>query len=185
MNLKLYKNRIRVEQTIERMASDIQVYLNKQIKKKCFITILKGGNFTASAIIRNLNLTTIDDVVFGYLGLSSYKHGTISSKHVEVTYPLELDEDIVDDRIVWIVDDIKDSGLTLWIAQKIVQKKYPKATVRTAVLIDKPDAHAEGVPKYAPDVSGFKYTGDKFLVGCGLGLGEQFRGIPALYELEE
>jgi len=185
MNLKLYKTAGQVDCALKCMGGALRTYLEEQCKRKCIITILKGGNFTASSIIRKLNLTVQDDVVFDYLGLSSYGHGTISSKHVEVTYPLELSEDIVDDRIVWLIDDIKDTGLTLWVAAEIVKKKYPKATVRTAVLINKPNVSADHVPKYIPDIVGFDYTGDKFLVGCGLGLGEQFRGVPALYELEE
>ena len=187
MNLNLYKNSYEVDEVLECMAANLWLYLsgNPSCDKKCIITLLKGGNFTASSIVRKLRLNICDDVIFDYLGLSSYGHGTVSSKHVEVTYPLELAEDVVGDRIVWLIDDIKDTGLTLWVAKEIVKKKYPNATVRTAVLINKPNAHSEHVPKYIPDIIGFDYTGDKFLVGCGLGLGEQLRGVPELYEMEE
>lgn len=184
MELKLYKNSLEIKNGLFDMAAKIDAFDLKH-HKRCFITILKGGNFTASAVIRNLKLRMHDDVVFDYLGLSSYGHGTVSSKHVETTYPLELSEEEVGNRVVWLIDDIKDSGLTLWVAREIVKKKYPKVTVRMAVLINKTFAHAENVPKYEPDVCGFNYTGDKFLVGCGLGLGEKYRGVPALYEIEK
>jgi hypoxanthine phosphoribosyltransferase len=184
MKLALYKNNMEIKNQLFNMAGQIDAFdLDKH--KRCFITILKGGNFTASAVIQNLKLRMHDDVIFDYLGLSSYGHGTVSSKHVETTYPLELTEEEVGDRIIWLIDDIKDSGLTLWVAREIVKKKYPKATVRTAVLINKAHGHSEHVPKFEPDVFGFNYAGNKFLVGCGLGLDEKYRGVPALYEIEK
>ena len=182
--MELYKNAEDVHHVLYCMTEKIR-YTTNELGSACFITILKGGNFTASKIIQHLNLTTMDDVVFDYLGLSSYEHGTVSSKHVEVTYPLELTENEVGDRIVWLIDDIKDTGLTLWVAEKIVRKKYPRATVRTAVLINKPNAHAEHVPVYTPDIIGFNYTGDDFLIGCGLGYGEKYRGLQSLYTIKE
>jgi hypoxanthine phosphoribosyltransferase len=153
--------------------------------KMCFITILKGGIYTTSKLKENMYFLFEEDAIFGYMGLSSYKDGTESREKVEVTYPLDLDPELLKDRTIWLVDDIMDTGLTLFTAKQMIRDVCPTAVIRTAVLINKPDAHLPELGQNEPDVVGFVYHGDKFLVGCGLGLGEKLRWTNALFEIEE
>jgi len=150
-----------------------------------FITILKGGQYTASNILNNIYFETDDDVVFGNIGLSSYKDQTTSSEKVTVTYPLDIEAKLLENRIVWLIDDIKDSGLTLFTAKQYVTEMCPSAIVKIAVLVCKPDAHNPKLPPCDPDVVGFYYTGEDFLIGCGLGYGEKFRGVRQLLTVKD
>ena len=63
----------------------------------------------------------------------------------------------------------------------LIEAYHPKS-FRTVVFIDKiKSREASHYPR--PDIVGLTYEGDKFLVGCGMGLGEKYRGLRELYEL--
>jgi len=146
-------------------------------EKLTFVIILKGGVFVAHKI---LSFMYGYDIFMGYLGLSSYKEGTDPQSAVEVTYPLDLPRECVEDRNVWIIDDVCQGGSTLKKAIEIVELFDPR-TIRVAVLVDKPSFREKG--SFIPDVVGFVYEGDKFLVGVGMGYGERYRSLHAVYEL--
>lgn len=155
----------------------IQKYKQRDI---CFIAILKGGLFTLFEILRSFPYPETG-TVFGYLGLQSYKNSTKSNRDVKVTYPLDLDRELVEGKNVWIVDDISDTGLTLDRAKALITENQP-ASIHTAVLVDKPKLREElNFPR--PDVVGVTYEGSGFLVGFGMGYGEQYRGLREICEL--
>jgi len=192
MKLKLYQSRRHVDSTALSMALKIrQICCGGEEtntcnidfdNKLCFVSILKGGAYIAHKIFSNLYFGEKSDVVFGYLGISSYKQGLVSSKHPMITYPLDLDKSLVQGRDVWIIDDVVDTGSTLLTAIDILECYYPKS-VRVAVLVDKIRCREENNLVKKPDVIGFTYEGNEFLVGVGLGHGESYRGLDCLYEL--
>jgi len=176
-NLKIYKARRHVDSTFLSMSLRIKEY---GLDDVTFITLLKGGVYTGFNIFKNIPLSI--NTWIGYLGLSSYKEDTFNSNTFNITYKFDLTDELLKDRNVWIIDDICDSGKTLDRATGLVQAYKPKS-IRTAVLIDKPHTREKNhFPK--PDIVGFTYPGDNFLLGCGLGLGEKYRTLRELYELE-
>jgi len=166
-----------VDADITNMWINIEAYSKEDL---CLIAILKGGVYVAHQLLR---LLCYSNPLIGYIGLSSYKDKTVSERYVEVTYPLDLDRKYVENKNVWIIDDVVQGGSTLEKAKKIVEPYNPKS-VRTAVLVDKVTFREEA--NYpVPDVVGYEYRGDKFLVGCGLDYHESYRSLPCLYELIE
>lgn len=182
MKLKVLQNIRQMNSAVLCMALKIQEFGKEDL---CFITILKGGLYTAYGIFQNIPFKENDNTVFGCLGLSSYGDGLSSEKVVKVTYPLDLEEEHVKGKNVWVIDDVVDSGRTLFMALDIILNGCDPKTIRTAVLVDKKKNRIEHGIMEVPDVVGSTYEGSKFLVGRGLGLGEKYRGLHALYEVIE
>jgi len=160
------------------MASDI---VERQQENLCFITIMKGGLFTASNIFDFINFDDFQDPIFGHIGLTSYAGNTTGNKHVKITSHLDLNLDVLKYRNVWLIDDITDRGLTMETAKDIMLG-YGANSVKTAVLIDKPCVRkACGYPK--PDVVGIVHNYDDFLIGCGMGIGEKYRYLKDLWKV--
>lgn len=175
--LTVYKSKRLVDSTLLTMALRIKVMGLEDIT---FVTILKGGLYVSSAILRNLSLS--ESTIMACLGLSSYKGGTVSTNEFKVTYDSDLTDEILKDRNVWIIDDICDSGKTLDRAKGMIQVYQPKS-IHTAVLVDKVcSREVNHFP--TPDVVGFSLLEDKFLVGCGMGYGEKYRSSKELYSLD-
>ncbi|HPE95944.1 MAG TPA: phosphoribosyltransferase family protein, partial [Bacillota bacterium] len=74
---------------------------------------------------------------------------------------------------VIIVEDILDSGLTLYNLKQLLLTRNPKSFA-IATLLDKPSRRKSDV---TADYSGFSIP-DEFVVGYGLDYGENFRNLP-------
>ena len=79
----------------------------------------------------------------------------------------------IEGRDVLVVEDIIDSGLTLSYLSQLLQSRKP-ASVRTAVLLDKPDRRQTDL---VPDYVGFSIP-DKFAIGYGLDFNHKYRELP-------
>ena len=110
------------------------------------------------------------DVSFDFLGISSYGQATATSGVVRFTK--DLDEPIAG-RHVLIVEDIVDTGLTLWYRREHLARRQPE-TLAVAALLDKPARRQ--VPARA-EYLGFTID-DHFVVGYGLDKGGRFRQLP-------
>jgi hypoxanthine phosphoribosyltransferase len=97
--------------------------------------------------------------------------------------PLVIDEDLlsfgVRGRNVLLVDDIFDTGRTLWNLIPQIDELGP-TSVRTAVLLQK-EGKAEVALK--PDFVGFTIPSE-FMVGYGLDYNDRYRNLPYLAVLE-
>ena len=76
-------------------------------------------------------------------------------------------------RDVLIVEDIIDSGNTLYNLKKLLNSRLP-SSVNIITLLDKPDRRE--VPM-EPDYKGFVIE-DEFVVGYGLDYAENYRNLP-------
>jgi hypoxanthine phosphoribosyltransferase len=91
----------------------------------------------------------------------------------------DIDIDIAG-RDVIIVEDIVDSGLSLQYMKDYLWKHKP-SSLRTCVLLDKPEAHKiETSFEYV----GFE-VGNEFVVGYGLDFAERYRNLPYIGILKE
>jgi hypoxanthine phosphoribosyltransferase len=76
-----------------------------------------------------------------------------------------------------VVEDIADSARTLTAVEAALRAENP-ASLTTAVLLDRPEARAEGV-SYQPDLVGFHIQNpDAWAIGFGLDLDEEYRDLP-------
>lgn len=129
------------------------------------VALLSGTVMFLADLIRLIELPLRLD----FIGVSSYRDGTESKKLI-LTKDLHLD---VKGREVLIVDDILDTGRTLKMVLKKIQKLRPRS-LKTCVLLDKPSRRSEDI--YA-DYVGFQIP-NYFVVGYGMDYSEKFRNLP-------
>jgi hypoxanthine phosphoribosyltransferase len=171
---------------------DAMISMAKEIYKigspLAIIAILKGGAYAAYGVLKLLNAMALEDlgvfdVVIGHIGLESYGNGTKSSGEVKLMTPLDLSRKCIKNRHVVIIDDCIETGKTFDEAWKIV-RGYNPLSMQTAVLVDKSILRLQ-TGAHRPEIVGYTYSGNGFLVGCGMGAGERYRELSGLYELEE
>jgi hypoxanthine phosphoribosyltransferase len=129
------------------------------------VSLLTGTVMFLGDLIRHLSLPLRLD----FIGVSSYGKGTESGDLV-FTKELRLD---VRGRDVLLVDDILDTGKTMWRVLEKLCLLGPRR-IRTCVLLDKPSRRVE---KVKADFVGFEIP-DAFVVGYGLDYAEKYRNLP-------
>jgi hypoxanthine phosphoribosyltransferase len=136
------------------------------------IGVLKGSFIFLADLVRQLDFPLEVD----FIRLASYGGAMQTSGHVRVLQSIRSD---IKGREVLVVEDIVDTGLTMSFLMDYLGKKQP-ASVRLCTLADKPSRRQVPV--------NIDYTGltvpDRFLVGYGLGLDEQYRHLPDICFLE-
>ena len=129
------------------------------------VAILNGTVLFLADLIRSLTLPLRLD----FVGVSSYGLGTTPG---ELVFTKELRVD-VRERDVLLVDDILDTGRTLFRVLEVLNRLKPRR-VRTCVLLEKPSRRVE---KVQADYTGFTIP-DEFVVGYGLDFAERYRNLP-------
>ena len=185
--LKLVLDQSSVNTAMMKMAKEIDM----KSYPLAIIAILKGGVYAAYELLKLLNLIEVEllgkllvqrkpaDVVIGHIGLESYGDEMKSQGEVKLMTPLDLSRNDIRGRAVIIVDDCVETGRTLTEAEKIIAGYEPRQ-LYTAVLVDKV---ALRMMRKKPDIIGWSYTGTGFLVGCGMGMGERYRGLSEICEV--
>ena len=112
----------------------------------------------------NLNVTV------DFMAVSSYGAGTVSSGQVEIKKDLS---DSIEGKDLIIVEDILDSGNTLYYLMDVLRARKP-ASIRICALMDKPDRRTKPI---TADYVGFTIP-DAFIVGYGLDYAEKYRNLP-------
>ena len=108
-------------------------------------------------------------VSMDFMCVGSYGDGTASSGVVRIAK--DLDESI-ENKEVLIVEDIIDSGNTLYYLIDVLKKRNP-ASMRLCTLLDKPDRRVKDVKV---DYCGFEIP-DEFVVGYGLDYAQKYRNL--------
>ena len=107
---------------------------------------------------------------------SSYGGETKSSGIVKIVK--DLDETIMDRNVI-IIEDIIDSGRTLYYLIDILKKRNPKS-VHLCTLLDKPERRVRDVKV---DYTCFDIP-DEFVVGYGLDYAQKYRNLPYIGVVE-
>lgn len=150
----------RIRELGEEISGD---YAGKQIHLIC---VLKGGVFFMCELAKRITVPVSMD----FMCVGSYGDGTKSSGVVRIAK--DLDESI-EGKEVLIVEDIIDSGNTLYYLMDVLQRRKP-ASLRLCTLLDKPERRVKDVKV---DYVGFEIP-DKFIVGYGLDYAQKYRNLP-------
>ncbi len=156
------------EEQIAKRVKELAAQLDRLYdgRKPVVVCILKGSVLFFADLIRNMKTAlTID-----FMGVSSYGSGTKSTGELKITKELSTD---IQDRDVLIVEDIIDSGNTLYKLKKLLSVRRP-SSVNIVTLLDKPQRRE--VPM-EPEYTGFVIE-DEFVVGYGLDYAEEYRNLP-------
>ena len=148
----------RIKELGEQISKD---YAGKQVHLIC---VLKGGVFFMC------------ELAMDFMSVSSYGDGTKSSGVVKIAK--DLDETL-EGKNVLIVEDIIDSGRTLYYLMDILSKRNPKS-MKLCTLLDKPERRVKDVKV---DYVGFNIP-DEFVVGYGLDYAQRYRNLPFIGVVE-
>lgn len=138
-------------------------YAGKQVHLLC---ILKGSVFFMCELAKRITVPVSMD----FMSVSSYGDGTKSSGIVKIAK--DLDETL-EGKDVIVIEDIIDSGRTLYYLLDVLQKRQPKS-LKLCTLLDKPDRRVKDVKV---DYVGFEIP-DEFVVGYGLDYAQKYRNLP-------
>lgn len=144
-------------------------YEGKQIHLIC---VLKGGVFFMCELAKRITVPVSMD----FMCVGSYGDGTKSSGVVRIAK--DLDESI-EGKDVLIVEDIIDSGNTLYYLMDVLQRRK-SASLHLCTLLDKPDRRVKDVKV---DYTGFEIP-DEFVVGYGLDYAQKYRNLPYIGVVE-
>ena len=143
-------------------------------KNPLLICPLKGSIMFFSDIVREIKIPCEID----FITVSSYNSNTVSSGEIKILK--DLTENI-NGRHVLIIEDIIDTGLTLYNLKKMLSSRNPES-LKICTLLDKPSRRIADIKG---DYCGFVIP-DKFVVGYGMDLNEKYRNLPfiGIYESE-
>lgn len=159
-----------VDERIEALGKQISKdYEGKQVHLIC---VLKGGAFFMCELAKRITVP----VSLDFMSVSSYGDGTASSGVVRIAK--DLDESI-EGKDVLIVEDIIDSGRTLYYLMDIMRKRNPNS-LHLCTLLDKPERREKDVKV---DYVGFAIP-DEFVVGYGLDYAQKYRNLPYIGVVE-
>ena len=143
-----------------------QISMDYAGKKVHLICVLKGGVFFLCELAKRITVP----VTLDFMSVSSYGSGTKTSGVVKIIKDLDLNLEGYD---LLLVEDILDSGKTLYYLREILKERNP-ASIRIATLLNKPARREADI---APDYSCFEVP-DEFVVGYGLDFAEKYRNLP-------
>ena len=159
-----------VNQRIEELGRKIsEDYAGRHVHLIC---VLKGGVFFMCELAKRITVPVSMD----FMCVGSYGDGTKSSGVVRLAK--DLDESI-ENKEVLIVEDIIDSGNTLYYLMDVLRQRKP-ASLRLCTLLDKPDRRVKDVHV---DWTGFEIP-DEFVVGYGLDYAQKYRNLPYIGVVE-
>lgn len=148
--------------------------LGKQIsddyreKKLTIICVLKGALIFLADLLRKIDLNP--DLEF--IQASSYYSKTYSLGEVKINNEILTK---VEGRDILIVDDILDSGLTLYQIREKVLSKNP-LSLKICVLLNKQSLRIKDIKA---DYVGFIIP-DEFVVGYGMDYNGKYRGLSCI-----
>ena len=156
------------EEELKRRVGELAAQITRDYEGKELVlaSVLRGSYIFMADLTRAIDLpVTVDFMV-----VSSYGAGTTSSGQVEIKKDLS---DSIEGKHLIIVEDILDSGNTLYYLMDVLRVRKP-ASIRICTLMDKPERRAKPI---TADYCGFTIP-DAFVVGYGLDYDEKYRNLP-------
>lgn len=158
------------EEEIAAIADRLGAEISKDYEGKnpLVVGILKGCVVFFSDVIRRITC----DCELDFMVVSSYGATTESTGMVQILKDVVAD---INGRDVLIVEDIVDSGCTLFNVKKVFMKRGAKS-VKICTFLDKPARRKADIKS---DYVGYDIP-DEFVVGYGLDYAEKYRNLPYL-----
>lgn len=163
------------EQQLQEKIAELGAAITKDYQGKdlLMVSILKGSVMVMADLMRAVDLPLQID----FMNVSSYGAGTETKGSVKILKDLDVD---IKGKNLLIVEDILDSGVTLYNLMNMLQQRNP-ASIEICALFSKPSRRKVDVKA--------KYIGyeipDAFIVGYGLDYDEKFRNLPYVGVLKE
>lgn len=159
-----------VAQTVQRMAIDITQVLSHQ--QPLVLCVMGGAVVFTGQLLPQLRFP----LDFDYLHLTRYDKKMTGGK---IHWQAEPKEDLRD-RVVLVLDDILDEGITLAAIRDKVLENGAKAFY-SAVFAEK----ATGRPKpFKADFVGLTVP-DRYVFGFGMDIHGAWRNLPAIYAVKD
>jgi hypoxanthine phosphoribosyltransferase len=158
---------------IQKRVAELGLEITKDYEGRTphLICVLKGASIFHSDLVRAIALK----LTYDFITVSSYEGHTESSQKVRILNDLT---DNIQGRDVLVVEDIVDTGLTLYHLLQLLKMRNPKS-LKVITLLDKLDRRNYTVPI---DYIGFLIP-NRFVVGYGLDYQQRYRNLPHIMEL--
>lgn len=145
-----------------------------QDKNLLVISLLKGSFIFTADLVREMSVP----VHIEFMITSSYGHGEESTGELRIEKDIDVEDLSAFD--VLIVDDIVDSGITMYETMKLLKSRNPKS-IKSCTLLDKPSRRVADI---TPDYCGFSIP-DQFIVGYGLNYKDHYRNVDHVFAFVE
>ena len=174
MQMPKYKRVAYDEQTLEKRIRELgqQISADYAGKELVLVSVLKGTLYFFADLTRAIDLPIILD----FMAIGVYPHATDQTGAVRITKDLDID---ISDRHVLVIEDIIRTGLTTGYLVQNLEARNP-ASVKVCALLVNDERQLIDVPiAYC----GF-HVPDTWLVGYGMDVGEKWRNIPCILEVD-
>ena len=163
------------EEEIQKKVKELADKLNDKYKgeKVYVICVLKGAVMFAVDLVKRMNMP----VSMEFIRLSSYGSATVSSGLVNA---VDISLPNLNDKNVIIVEDIVDTGLTARFLIDFINANFKTKSTIFCSLLDKKMTRKVDIE---PDYYCFDVD-DKFIIGYGLDLDQEYRNLPYLGYIE-
>lgn len=169
---KVLFSKEQISNEVERLGTEItKDYEGKEV---IFVSVLTGAFMFVADLVRNVSLPSYID----FMQVSTYEDSTETSGNFVIKKDLKSD---IKGKDVIIVEDILDTGFTLYNLVEYIKSKEP-ASVKIATFIDKPARRKQNI---SADYVGFTMKDDYFIVGYGLDYAQKYRNLPYVGVLSE
>lgn len=163
------------EEELASIVADLGKKISVDYKDKdlLLVSVLKGSVIFMADLMRAITIPCNID----FMAVSSYGSGTKSSGVVKIIKDLDKE---IEGKDLLIVEDILDSGNTLFYLKEILLARKPNS-IKICTLVDKPERREADIKA--------DYIGDsvpnEFIVGYGLDYNEYYRNLPYIGVLKE
>lgn len=159
-----------IEKRVNRLGEQI-TYDYRESNKLLLLGLLRGSVMFITDLMRKIHRPLTMD----FMSVSSYS-GSESSGFIRI------DSDHKTNIRGWdviLIDDIVDSGYTLYTIRKLLLDRHPRS-LTTCALLDKTSKHKVDI---SIDYRGFEIP-DYFVVGYGLDIDEKGRNLPYIASVD-
>jgi len=177
-NIRVLFEAERIQQKVRELAG--QIVTDHPNQELYFITVLNGARPFSRDLQAAVGSRGSYKIHNYEIALQSYQ-GTESTGQVIVTKDLE--DRVVEGKLVFIIEDIIDRGVTMDFLVKYLLEKKGVERVKVVSLLDKPSRRLPGI-NINIDYRGFEIE-DLFVVGYGLDFDGKHRDLPYIGVLEQ
>lgn len=156
-----------LDEIVTRLAGEIDRDQKDRDSDLLLLGILKGSVVFMGDLMKKIKTPMEID----FMKVSSYGASTVSSGELKIQ--LDFQREHLENLDIIIVEDIIDSGNTLYKLTHYLSGRGAKS-VRSCTLLDKPDRRRV---EFTPDYVGAVIP-DEFVIGYGLDYNEKYRELP-------